>query len=238
MEQEKLEDILADVKQEGADPFANMDETPSESLPENEPVVEEKALPFHEDPKVQAYLDRQMENREARIREEFESRIENLQEISTPTSSSIPAWFSELYGDNEIAWQKYSEHEQARTEEIENRILARQQEEAQRQIKETEHWNNWVDTEINRLAASGHKFDRNKLIKTMLDYSPTDENNNLDFDKGMRIYEALEEKPDSTKSVARKALADTTTVTSTTGESPKKDYMSSNELRRRSMSSL
>lgn len=239
MTTDNIENILADVPQEGADPFEHMDITPSESLTENEEVVEEKVLPFHEDPKVQAYLDRQMESREAKIREEFGRTIEDLKSTAEPKEDvNIPPWFSELYGDNEMAWKKYSEHEQARTEEIENRILARQQEEAQRIAEENEKWNGWVDTELNKLISEGHTFDRNKFIKVMLDYSPTNADNNLDFEKGLKIYEALEGKPDTAKSEARKVLADTTTATSTKGEPAKKDYMTPAELRNRSWGSL
>lgn len=241
------QDILADVKQEGSDPFAGMGETPSESLPEKKeegeeaPVVEEEKdenVPFHKHPR---WIERENELSELRESNETTSReleeLKAMKETQSKGDSEIPAWFSELYGENEKAWQKYNEHEQQRTEEIETRILTKQQEEAQKQVDETNKWNKWVDSEVDRLKEDGHTFDRNKLIKVMLDYSPTDANNNLDFEKGIKIYEAMEGEPDTAKSDARKVLADTATTT-TKGEPAKKDYMTQADLRNRSWGSL
>jgi hypothetical protein len=242
----ELEQMLADIPNEG------MEVTPSESLPEKptevvEPVegdvpTEEKSednLPFHKHPR---WIERENELNELREREETMSRelaeIKAFKDSVDIVDNDIPSWFSELYGDNQVAWTKYAQHEQQRTEEIENRILARQQEAQVKEAQEGEHWNKWVDSEINKLQSEGATFDRNKLIKVMLDYSPTDANNNLDFKKGYGIYEALEGKPDTVKSEARKQLADTTTATSTKGEPTKKDYMTPAELRGRSWSNI
>lgn len=237
-----IEEVLADVKQEGLEPFADMEETPSESLSEKETapeeeVVQQENVPFHKHPR---WIERENELQE--LRESNEATARELEELkamrAVSSDSDIPDWFVELYGENETAWRKYNEHEQQRTQEIENRILTRQQQEAQQKAQETERWNKWVDDEIKRLEDEGHTFDRNKLIKTMLDYSPTDGDNNLDFNKGMSIYEALEGKQDNKKSEARKAIADTATATSTKGEPTKKDYMTPAELRNRSWGSL
>jgi hypothetical protein len=235
---------LADVKQEGTSLEDTLKDIVSESLPEDKPeedapavgdVPAEDNLPFHKHPR---WIERENELNELKEREEEMAR--ELAELRTSRDShvatDIPPWFSELYGDNQTAWEKYSEHEQARTEEIKASILSHQQEEEMRAQKEAEHWNKWVDNQIEDLASEGKKFDRNKLIKVMLDYSPTDANNNLDFDKGYSIYEALEGKPDTAKSEARKQLADTTTVTK--GETPKKDFLTPAELRNRSWGSL
>lgn len=237
----ELEQALADIKQEGTDPFADLEETPSESLPEKEETVEEKAeednIPFHRHPR---WIERENELKELRERDEQTAR--ELAELKASRveekDTAIPDWFVELYGENQVAYNKYQEHEQARTTEIEERILARQREEYQREAQESEKWTKWVDTEVARLEADGLKFDKNKLIKTMIDYSPTDEHNNLSFDKGYKIYEAMEGKPDTAKSDARKQLADTVTKATTKGEPAQKDYMTSNDLRGRSMMSL
>lgn len=246
MEENNLDAILSDVKQEGSDPFAALEETPADSAPEKEEVEEEEAegvepvaednVPFHQHPR---WVEREKELKE--LRERDEAMAAELAEIRAAKTSQedteIPAWFSELYGDNVTAYQKYQEHEQSRTEEIKNQILTEQQTAAQKAQQETERWNKWVEDEISSLQAEGNTFDRNKLINTMLEYSPTDANNNLDFKKGMAIYKALEGKPDTAKAEARKELADTATVT-TKGEPAKKDYMTPAELRNKSWASL
>lgn len=235
---------LAEFKQEGTSLEDTLKDIVPESLPEDKPEEEAPAegdvpaednLPFHKHPR---WIERENELNELKEREKEMSR--ELADLKTDRNSNVdtavPDWFSELYGDNLTAWQKYSEHEQARTEEIKASILSQQQQEQENVQKEAEHWNKWVDSQIDELADTGKRFDRNKLIKVMLEYSPTDAQNNLDFDKGYAIYEALEGKPDTAKSEARKQLADTTIASK--GETPKRDYLTPAELRNRSWGSL
>lgn len=243
MSEENLDEILADVKKEGSDPFEQMGETPSDSLPEKEaedtPVVEDENVPFHKHPRWierENELNALKENNEATARELEE--LKQFRDSVDVVDSNIPDWFTELYGDNAEAYRKYQQHEDARTEEIEKRILERQTQEQQRAEQESAKWTKWVEDEIRKLEDDGKKFDRNKLNKIMLDYSPTDANNNLDYQKGYAIYEALEGKPDNSKSEARKELADTATATSTKGEPTKKDYMTPSDLRHKSWGSL
>jgi len=245
------EEILADIQKEGEDPFKDMEkETPPESPPEIKPeadkpkegdILPEDQVPFHKHPR---WIERENELKILREGAEANAKeiadLKNLQEENAkrfePSNAKVPEWFKELYGDNEIAWQKYQEHEQAKEQEIETRILARQQEAQSRQTAETAKWNKWVEDEIAKLEATGAKFDRNELIKTMLDYRPTDENNNFDFQKGYKIYEALKPKEDPAHSNARKQLADATLKTS--GEPKTKDYMTTPELRKTSWANL
>lgn len=238
---EKLEEILSDVEKEGDLPFENTpEETPSESAAENNTgeEKEEENIPFHKHPR---WIERENELNELRERDEANAReiaeLRAMTEAKETNNAKIPDWFVELYGENEVAWQKYSEHENKRTEEIEARILARREAEEREATQEAEKWSKWVDSQMNTLEEDGHTFDRNKFAKIMLEYSPTDENNNLDFQKGFKIYQALEGKTDTAKSEARKILADKTT-SDAKGEPTQKDYLTSNELRNRSWSSL
>lgn len=245
----ELKEALADVKVEGTDPFAQFEtETQPESLPEEqpeaEPVVEEPAaateenIPFHKHPR---WIERENELRI--LRERDEERARELEEIRSLTSKSqestnVPEWFKTLYGDNEVAWQQYSEHERERTEEIERRVLERQEREKIEKAQEAERWDKWVDAQLDTLEAEGHQFDRNKLMKTMLEFKPTDENNNFDFRAGLKIYQALERPEPNVKSEARKQLADTATASSNKGEAPRKTYMTQADLRNKSWSNL
>lgn len=250
----ELEQIFADVKKEGLPLEDALRESAPESQPEKEPETETPAegdipaeeksednLPFHQHPR---WIERENELNELRERDEQTSRelaeLKAFKETSTKQTedTTVPEWFSELYGDNQVAWSKYNAHEQTRTEEIENRIIARQREEQTKASQEASHWDKWVDTEVTKLESKGYKFERNELIQTMVEFRPTDADNNFDFEAGYKIYDALREKADSSKSDARKQLADTTTVTSIKGETPKRDYMTPAELRGRSWGSL
>lgn len=245
-------EVLADVKKEGSDPFASLEkETPTVAPAETEPkedVIEDKPeegdntpedkLPFHKHPH---WIKREEELKELReFKESVTPRLSEIDEIKSrlpQEKAEVPDWFKELYGDNEVAYQKYNEHHQKEVEDIEQSLIERQEAQRLQAINETERWNKWVEEEIGKLQTEGKEFDRNKLVKVMLDYSPTDANNNLDFQKGYKIYEALEVKPNVEKSQARKILADTTINTSK-GEKEKKDYMTANDLRNRSWPSI
>lgn len=243
------DNFLADVAKEGAnDPFDNLvKDTPTESPPDTTAEMDKPAegantpeenIPFHKHPR---WIEREKELTTLREQREADAKaIAELKEQSSKhqdPSTSVPDWFKELYGDNQAAWQKYDEHEQTKEQEIEKRILDRQKQATQQQAEEAAHWNRWVDGEIKKLEDEGNKFDRNELIKTMLKYRPTDENNNFDFKAGYEIYDTMRAKEDPAKSLARKQLADTTSGSSK-GEPARKDYKTASDLRNRSWGNL
>lgn len=242
----------SDFKREGVDLSTLEKETPTESLPveETKPEVKEEVevkpeegentpkeeIPFHEHPRWKA-----REEELGSLRESLEQNQRELAELKAqktePTDTTIPDWFKELYGENESAYRKYSEHELSRTAEIERQILTRQEQAQAQQQQEMQKWQKWVDSEFTKLESEGKKFDRNKLTDILLKFKPTDENNNFNFKAGYEIYEALEPKIDSLKSQARKELADTTTG-SHKGEQKAKDYLTSDDLRNKTWHNL
>lgn len=249
-----INEILADVKVEGADPELGTVEkdTPAESLPENKPEADkpkegentpEKELPFHEHPRW-----KQREEELNNLRATVEDNAKVIAELndfksksSNKSESAIPGWFVELYGENQVAWEKYSEHDKGVREEIKREVLQAQAEERQRSEQELKHWDKWVSDEISKLANDPEiKFDttkRNDLIKVMLEYRPTDENNNFDFKAGHKIWQALQVKEVSPeKSQARKRLGDITTKSSSSETT--KDLLTSNDLRGKSWNQL
>lgn len=251
-----LNEILADVKHEGdLDPFKQFEkpeastekDTPSDSPADKEPKVEEpgqgdntadKQVPFHEHPR---WKEREEELKELRaFKDEASSKLSEFErKISKPSeNTNIPDWFKELYGENEVAWQKYQEHSQQEREQMKKDILAEQEAKREEAQKEETYWNNWVEEGIRGLQSVGLEFDRNVLIKTMLD-NPKEVTNalgNFDFNLGYKLYR--EQNPISQVNTdARKRIADTTTKSSST-EKRAKDYMTSNELRGKSWNQL
>lgn len=250
------QDFLATVAKEGSNPFATLEkETPTESPAETKPEADKPVegehtpddnLPFHKHPR---WIERETELQSLRERDEERAKeiadLKAFKEESTkrnaPLDTKIPDWFKELYGENEVAWQKYSERELVREQEIERRLIERQETAQRQQAEEATHWNKWVDKEIGKLEADGHVFDRNKLIQTMLKVKPTDDDGNLDFKAGLEVYnlqEAAAKHSEIIKSDARKELADTTTRSTSRGDKPKKDYMTPADLRGKSWSNI
>ena len=238
------DNILADIPKEGEDPFKELEtDTPAESptveikeeVPAETQKPEEKEVPFHEHPR---WIAHQKELEELRaFKEEVTPKLEELTTRTPDTTTTVPDWFKELYGDNVQAYQKLQAHEQQTYQEIEQRVLNAQEARKQQELQELAKWNGWVENEVNRLKSEGKSFERNELLKVMLDYRPSDDKGNFDFTKGYGIYEALKAKEVAPKSEARKKLGDMAS-TSTKGESPKKDYLTAAELRNTSMSEL
>jgi hypothetical protein len=254
-----LEEIFADVKKEGSDPFEQFDkekETPAESQPEKEQEKEESVADdvLKDDPKEKINTEEnspfhiRWQKREEKLKAEFEEKLEvykkeleqTIEDKTKQEDSNIPEWFTELYGDNQVAWSKYEQREKAREEEIEKRVLTAYETKQQEQVDQSKKWEKWVDDQVELLENEGKKFDRNELIKTVLDYRPTDEQGNFDLRKGYDIMEALKGKQDAVKtqaSLERKKIADTTSKAGG-GDSPKKDYMTPSDLRNKSWNQI
>ena len=193
-------------------------ESPAEKKPEEEkkpPAEEEKEteIPFHKHPRFKEVI--QARKEAEKKAEELEGELEKLREdvdskfseIKESHSETIPAWFSELYGDNAEAWNKYQEHDKETRDEIKQEIREEFESEQKKKTKEAEYWNNWIDGQITDLKDTGLKFEKNDLMKVMFDYKPTDDEGNLDFKKGYEIMEMLKRK-DPEKSQARKVVVD------------------------------
>lgn len=245
-----------EIKREGSDPFTELEkDTPSKSPLEDEPKEDVKEpekepenIPFHKDPR---WIKREQEAEELRhINEQNAKEIAELRSLTEEASKSkepvdIPDWFQKLYGENKEAWKSYAVREQQREQEIEQRVIQRQEDARLKANQELKYWEDYNDKEFKRLEAEGKTFDREELKKVLLEEAPTNlETGLLDFDKAYRIMSYIKEietlKADTTslaKSDARKQLADTATKSSRT-EPKKKDYMTSNELRHRSWGAL
>ena len=205
----KLEDII--VEEEKETPA----ESPTEKKPkekeekEKAPAKENKKTeeaPFHEHPRFKELVEEKNQYKKDldKMREEFESKISEVKD-SQPKTTKAPAWFTELYGDNEEAWTKYQEHDKLRRDELKKEI---REEFKKEQIKKDESvgkWDKWISNEIANLREGGLKFKKNDLMKVMNDYKPTDDKGNLDFKKGYKIMTLLGKK-DPAKSKARKEL--------------------------------
>lgn len=250
-------EALTDVEIEGKDAFAGLGEsTPSESSTEKEqeevkPVQgkntdEDLTTPFHKHPR---WIERENELNALREKNEaYERDLADLKQFKEQTSqklsssnTKVPEWFSTLYGDNQEAWEKYSEHDRASREEIKREILEAQQQQVAQAQEQEKYWNKWVDDEMGKLESKGYKFDREELAQVILKTRPTDEKGNLDFEAGYETYIARKGNTapavNTQVSQARKQVADTINKSSR-GEPAKKDYMTSAELRNKSWNQL
>ena len=221
------EDIFAEVRTEGSPAFP-VEETkevaPAESQPaktDEAPVVtpeapkpEEKApLPFHEDPKVQDYITRQLDVRleaeRVKIREEFShARKENAE-------TDIPDWF----GGTPEQWEQYQAHQDGLLKSAEERAIKRISDEAKKESELVKAATDHFNTELTAIESdkdlnpTGAKIDPNKLLKCAMDNDLVDSKGRWNYRAAFKVLSAQTTAPaetvDDTKD--RKELAGATT---------------------------
>lgn len=211
----KLEDI---GKEEEETPTGSQPEIKSEdekketeeekTARETKEQEEEDNIPFHKHPRFKALVEEKNQYKKDldAMREEMESKFSEIKD-SQPKDSKIPAWFTELYGENETAWTKFKEQDKATREEIKREIREELKNEQEEKENASTKWNTWIDEQVTSLKDEGLKFDKNELMKIMMDYKPSDDAGNLDFKKGYEIMELLKKK-DPEKSKTRKEIVD------------------------------
>lgn len=207
--------------------------------PSNTPD-EDKPVPFHKHPRFKEVISEKNELKdEVNV---LKGRLDERETMQGEQPKPVPAWFSKLYGDDNEAWQAYSQANAVERKSMKDEILTEirtdQQTQTEVQQKTDKEANDYVDSSLEALKADGKKFDKNGLLKVMKEYPTTDSSGNLDFNKGFQLYEKLTEaKKDPEKDKARKELADKTTPESKP-EGKEKPFGTSVNLRNRSFTSL
>jgi len=184
-------------------------------------------IPFHKHPRFKQIIDDNKSLKKT-IEDLTSKQNETNEKLSNiDNKETIPKWFSELYGDNQSAWEMYNERTQTERKQMKQEILSEIKEEQSKATKETDKWNDWVSDEVQSLKDEGLKFNENKLMKVVADYRPTDDKGNLDFKKAYDIMQMLGTKKPNTD---RKKVADGTTK-QTKSESKSEEFQTSHSLK-------
>ena len=226
-------------------------ETPTESSPETKPqensvpeaakpsesgdnTIQEENVPFHKHPRFKALIDERRETQEElkSLKEEME-RIRLSSQSNQTTSSQIPDWFSEVWGLNEDAWQKYQKFSSAEKQQWKQEAIAEIKAEQQKLSEENSRWEGWIEEQLDTLKSEGKQFDRNEFLKVMVDYKPTNDQGLYDFEKGYDLYTKLKQVEEKPKSNARKEIA-SMTMSGTPSEPTKSNVMTPSQARKTS----
>ncbi len=220
-------------------------EDKTEGEPKEEPkeeskkdsTEEEKQIPFHKHPRW-IEREKQWNERFETLKQEGQEELETaLEKLKPQEPKGIPNWFKGLYGEDQPEmWNEYNAERKADRDALKQEILVEQREEQSERIskqnEEVQYWNEWIDTEVDKLKADGKSFNRNELLKVALEFKPTDEQGNIDLEKSYELMERMKAK-DTKKSKARKELADST-ISDTRGEESPKDFRTPKDLKGRS----
>ncbi len=255
------EDILAGVPSEGeAVTFATEEEqketeTPTESPTETNEAEEEpsgQGENTDQEEKIPSGQESRFDKhprwiaRERKMKE-MEATLQQLQEqvSARPSASSedgeeLPSRFVQLYGDSKEAWKLYREEQQAFKSELLNELRSQQQQEVQAERQALEEGSEYVDLSLQSLKDEGADFNENELMKFMVDLNekygvlPLDEENNIDFSKGLSMFQEFKQTQDEDRKAsvrAKKSIASFTTSPSRSENASQGDFVTSNDLR-------
>lgn len=223
------DELFAEVKGEGAtldidksfERLATKGEESSESQPEKntasasqkaeESTTAEDKTPFHKHPR---WIKTQETLNEYKTRiADFEKKFADLEKNTKQVE--LPEWWKKQYGETEESKTQYSQYEtatQAERDRLKADIKADLQNETKQDESQIADANKFVDEQMQEMADEGLKFDRNSLLKFMVDFQKeygdgslmTD--GNYDFRKALALKERME--PEATDNTdTKKQLA-------------------------------
>lgn len=210
------------------------EETPAESQSEN---VEEPDLTKNDTwKKMREEIESERQSKQA-----LEARLAALEKGTSNESFEQPEYLTDMIGENPEVARKFKSYEDNLKEQIKQELIQDQLNAQKKEQEEKEHWMNWTKERLAEVE-SEFKVDftkdqntKNELSKIMIDYSPTDEQGNLDYKKGMKILTELKKvqlQEESQKTQIKKVVADAT-VSKETSTDDKKTFMTANDFRGR-----
>ena len=223
------------------------EEAPSSPGADNKENEEEK-LPFHKHPRWKEMYNKNkdLEGQLTKMRDELESKINTISVSAKASSEELPDDFVKLYGDNHEAYKLWRKQQDDLAERIKAEISNEMEQKSQAERQALEEGERYVEESIRALEEDGKTFDKNELMKFLLDFKekygalPEDDRGNIDF---MRGYELMTTMKGSTKTEAttkaKKEIADFSGNSGRgRGEGAVKDYLTSNDLRNTGWDSL
>ena len=248
MENENEGSLLAEVPREGEsveDVLNSVDkelevEKPTESQTEKLELPDEAILKKNS---AWEEMREAREQAEAKARD-LEARLSALEKEDSPVEKS--EFVSSLVGDNEDVEAKWAKEKENLKEEVKREMIQDQLNAQKKEQEDRERWIKWTNdrlSEVEKEFNVNFKTDeskKNELSKIMLDYSPTDEQGNLDYRKGMKILTELDKVKMTEKHIStqvKKDIADAT-VSKETSVKPNKDYMTSQDFRKKDWRSM
>lgn len=215
-----VEDLFADVKSEGnaiEDAFERLEtkgEKPSESRTEKEGEATEGTNTQETPKESKAWAQMRREVKEAKeTAAKAIADAESLKKGSQPVS--VPNWFGRYKDETDEARQKRFEAIVAKDGEldwIKQNVLSELEQKQQAEIQSAKVGEEYVNTQFQEMTDEGLKFERNELLKFMVDFqkdfgagSLLDTEGNYDFRKSLSLMQRLQ--PETEKENTNKTLA-------------------------------
>lgn len=204
---------------------------------ENKDQAENKPKPFHEDPAVQDYLNRQWSAREATLRQEIKAEIEQQFGKMTKKESEgeeIPEWF----GGDLNQWKSFLTFQEKTVEKAKVSAVEEFKKDQQTHTQKIQDANDWFASSINTIETlTGKKIDQNALLTFTLENNGTDnkyvdKSGRWDYVKAFNDMQKAANKGDNKGNQDRKVLADGTIKEGGNTEGEKKTYKTSEDFKK------
>lgn len=221
------ENVFADVQSEGATldidkAFERLstkeDKTASESQPENketdkpsqegENTPADKPEPFHKHP------------RWMKMQSDFKAQSDEIARLKSERAAgqpvTVPDWWKKQYGDTDESKARYASvvQKDGELDWIKQQVKEDLKAETQAETQSVQAGEEYVDTQIQEMTDEGMKFERNSLLKFMVDFQEEfgagallDKDGNYDFRKSLSLMERMQPKEEDTSSAVRKQVA-------------------------------
>lgn len=192
-----------ETESEGAD-------TSKSEKTDDEKETEEK-LPFHKHPR---WIKQKNDMKE--LREKLSKFESDGKDVRAGKEVELPQWWKDKFGDTPESKEGYIQTTQAGGELdwIKKEILADIEKNSQAEKNEASQAEEYVDTQMEEMTDEGLKFDKNKLLKFMVDFQAEfgagallDDEGNYDFRKSLKLMDKMETKEAKPDNSIRKNLA-------------------------------
>jgi hypothetical protein len=211
------------------------DKTPSESSPEKKEAVKEPSqkgeqkeavkpktdntpaeqLPFHKHPRW-IKTQETIKEYEKRV-SDYDKRIAELEKGKD--TLVLPDWWKTRYGDtpeSKKSYENYAANTKAERDRLKEEIKSDIQNKSETETKNQQKADEYVNTSLAEMKDEGLAFERNELLKFMVDFqkeygagSLLDTEGNYDFRKSLALMQKMQPKePDATKDNQKKIGAD------------------------------
>lgn len=219
-----MADLFADVAGEGAtldidkafERLETKGEAPSESRTEKEGDAAGGTNTQDAPKESKAWAQMRREVKEAKeTAAAAKAEAESLKSSSKPLE--LPKWYTDAYGDTEESKQHYLRITQkdGELDWIKSQVVTELDQRSQAEQKTATAGQEYVDTQFQEMGEEGLKFERNELLKFMVDFQNEfgpgaliDGEGNYDFRKSLSLMERLapqEQKENVNKTLASQA---------------------------------
>lgn len=220
-----------DTKGEQSSESQSETNTASASRKADESTSSEEKTPFHKHPR---WIKTQQELKEMREKvAQFES--------SKPSTPELPAWWKNQYGDTKESLERYQAVTQkdGELDWIKQSVLSEIDNRTKTDTTQMSEANEYVDTQISEMTDEGLKFDRNSLLKFMVDFqkefgagSLLDQEGNYDFRKALSMKNRMQPEEVEDASTKKQLASQASKSKASSGTSSQIPVVSAKALRK------